>query len=177
MPAQLPVGATRVAAASAAAACALAACATTPRAVAPAPIPFPCAGLTPAAFTGRGLALMRDNGWTVREADSTRGVVRGTRGPVFAGLGENLTVDGPYLLSTAHDGREARVVVQVIETHNHRVIPVQNLNDRSDYADARNFLPVVDGLRSACGAPTSGRLPAAPSTPTPTLPPPGGSRR
>ena len=150
----------------------LAACATTPRAVAPRPLRFACPSVTPAAFAARTGALLREFGWTVRDADSTRGVVRGTRGPVFAGLGENLTVDGPYFLTTAHDGQEARVTVQVIETHQHRVIPVENLGDRSSYADARNFLPVVDGLRTACGAPVSGRIP--PGARVPTLPPGGG---
>jgi hypothetical protein len=62
------------------------------------------------------------------------------------------------------------VTVQSVETHRHRVIPVENLGDRSADADRRNFLPVVDGLRAFCGVPTSGRT-AAPSAP-PTLPPP-----
>jgi hypothetical protein len=146
-----------------------------PRAVAPRPLAWACPRLTPTAFTTRGMTLLRENGWTLREADSTRGVVRATRGPVYAGLGENLTVDGPYLLSTQHDGQQARVSVQVVETHNHRVIPVENLDDRSADADRRNFLPVVDGLRTACGAPTSGRSPAP--SPLPTLPPPGGAGR
>jgi hypothetical protein len=52
------------------------------------------------------------------------------------------------------------------------VVPIENLDDRSNDADRRNFLPVVDGLRGACGAPTSGRTPSAP--PQPTLPPPAG---
>lgn len=154
------------------AAASLAACTSVPRAVPPAPIAFACASLTPPAFASRGLALLRENNWNVREADSTRGLVRGTRGPIFAGLGENLTVDGPYLLSTTHDGREARVLAQVIETHEHRVIPVQNLGDASNEADLRNVLPVIDGLRAACGVPTSGRQPARP--PAPQLPPPHG---
>jgi len=155
-----------------AAAAGAAACATTPRAVSPAPMTFVCASLGPAGFAARGAALLRQYNWTVREADSARGVVRATRGPVYAGLGENLTADGPYLLSTQHDGREARVVVQVVETFRHRVVPIENLDDRSNDADRRNFLPVVDGLRAACGAPTSGRTPSAP--PQPTLPPPAG---
>lgn len=150
------------------------ACVTTPRAVAPSPISVACASLTPPAFVARGTLLLRENGWTLREADSTRGVLRATRGPVYAGLGENITVDGPYFITTVHDGREARVTVQLIETHNHRVIPVENLNDRSNYSDARNFLPVLDGLREACGVPTSGRLPAR--TPPPQLPPGGGGQ-
>ena len=165
----------RAARALAAGATALAAgCATTPRAVPPRPMTFACAAAAPAAFAARGTALLRENGWTLREADSARGVVRATRGPVYAGLGENLTVDGPYLLSTVHDGQQARVSVQLVETHRHRVIPVENLNDRSGDADRRNFLPVVDGLRTFCGAPTSGRTPP-PSAP-PALPPPGDGR-
>ena len=147
----------------------LAACATAPRPVTAAPMGFACAAATPAAFVGRGAALLRENGWTVREADSTAGVVRATRGPVYAGLGENLTADGPYLLSGRHDGRSAQVAVQVVETRQHRVVPVENLDDRSNDADRRNFLPVVDGLRAFCGAPTSGRTPAP--RPPAALPP------
>ena len=141
-----------------------------PRAVEARPITFACAGATPSAFAARGATLLRENGWTIREADSTRGVVRATRGPVYAGLGENLTADGPYLLSTAREGAQARVTVQVVETYQHRVIPVENLDDRSNDADRRNFLPVLDGLRAFCGAPTSGRTP--PARPRDTLPPP-----
>jgi hypothetical protein len=100
--------------------------------------------------------------------------VRATRGPVYAGLGENLTVDGPYLLSTVLEGGQARVTVQSVEVTRHRVVPVENLDDRSRDADRRNFLPVVDGLRTLCSAPTSGRT-AAPAPP-PRLPPPGGGR-
>lgn len=140
-----------------------------PRAVEPRPMAFACAGVTPAAFTARGAQLLREGGWTLREADSTRGVARATRGPVYAGLGENLTADGPYLLSTAHDGRQARVTVQIVETYQHRVIPIENLNDESNDADRRNFLPVVDALRTLCGAPTSGRSGAP--RPRDTLPP------
>jgi hypothetical protein len=157
--------------AAALAAASAAACAAAPRAAAPRPMTFACRA-APAALAARGTALLRENGWTVREADSARGVVRATRGPVYAGLGENLTADGPYLLSTEHDGREARVVVQLVETRRHRVVPVESLDDRSNDADRRNFLPVVDGLRAFCGAPTSGRTP--PAAPAPTLPPPGG---
>jgi hypothetical protein len=152
-----------------AAATAAGACASAPRAVAPRPVSFACTA-APAAFAARGTALLRENGWTLREADSTRGVLRATRGPVYAGLGENLTVDGPYLLSTLHDGRRAQVGVQTIVTYRHRAVPVENLDDRSADADRRNFLPVVDGLRAFCGAPTSGRTPAP--APAPTLPPP-----
>jgi hypothetical protein len=140
-----------------------------PRAVEARPMTFACPSVAPAAFTARGTQLLREGGWTIREADSTRGVVRATRGPVYAGLGENLTADGPYLFSTQHDGQQARVTVQVVETYQHRVIPIENLNDDSNDADRRNFLPVVDGLRTLCGAPTSGRSPAA--RPRDTLPP------
>jgi hypothetical protein len=153
-----------------------AACATAPRPVAPRPIAFACAAVAPAAFAARGAALLRDNGWTLREADSTRGVVRATRGPIYAGLGENLTVDGPYLFSTVLDGGQARVTVQTVEVYRHRVVPVENLGDRSRDADRRNFLPVLDGLRTLCGAPTSGRT-DSPPTRQPQLPPPGGSER
>jgi hypothetical protein len=153
---------------------ALAGCATAPRAVAPRPITFACANVTPAAFAARGTALMRENGWTLREADSTRGIVRATRGPVYAGLGENLTVDGPYLFSTALAGGQAQVIVQSVEVHRHRLVPVENLDDRSRDADRRNYLPVLDGLRTACGAPTSGRTTEPRSQPQ--LPPPGGAR-
>ena len=133
------------------------ACVSVPRAVAPRPITFACPSVTPAAFGARGLALLRENSWTVLAADSTTGAVRGARGPVYAGLGEGLSVDGPYRLSTTHNGREASVLVQEVEIHNHRAIPVHNLNDRSSDADRRNFLAVLDGLRAFCGAPTSGR--------------------
>ncbi len=159
-------------AAAALLAAALAACATAPRAVSPAPITFACPSVTPAAFAARGTELLRQFNWTVREADAAQGVVRATRGPVYAGLGENLTADGPYLLSTRHDGRQARVLVQVVETVQHRVVPIENLDDRSNDADRRNFLPVLDGLRTLCGVPTSGRTPAAPRQPT--LPPSSG---
>ncbi len=143
-----------------------------PRAVTPVPITFACAGVAPAAFAARGASLLRETGWTLREADSARGAVRATRGPVYAGLGENLTADGPYFLSAQHDGAQARVTVQIVETYQHRVIPVENLDDGSNDADRRNFLPVLDGLRTLCGAPTSGRTPAAPRQPT--LPPSSG---
>jgi hypothetical protein len=170
-----PSSSRRAAAAGAClAAAALAGCATAPRAVAPRPLGIACAALAPPAFAARAAALMRETGWTVREADSTRGVVRATRGPILSGLGENLISDGPYLVSTQHDGREARVTAQVFETHDHHVIPVENLSDRSSEADLRNVRPLLDGLRAACGAPTSGRTPAGPRAPT--LPPPGDGR-
>jgi len=165
----------RVAAAGACLAAAiLAGCASAPRPVAPRPVGIACASLTPPAFAARAVALMRENGWTVREADSTRGLARATRGPILSGLGENLVSDGPYLFSTQHDGRDARVTAQVFETHNHHVIPVENLGDRSNEADLRNVRPLLDGLRAACGAPTSGRTPTGPRAPT--LPPPGDGR-
>ncbi|HZF66446.1 MAG TPA: hypothetical protein VEZ47_00195 [Gemmatirosa sp.] len=62
----------------------------------------------------------------------------------------------------------------MFETHNHHVIPVENLGDRSNEADLRNVRPLLDGLRAACGAPTSGRTPTGPRAPT--LPPPGDGR-
>jgi hypothetical protein len=119
----------------------------------PRPISVPC-GVSKDEFITTASHLLQQNGYQIAEANATIGKVQGNHVPVYTGLGENLLVNGPYVLEAIYAGETIIVnVFVVLREQNGKVKVLRTLDESNNTSetDRKFFVPVLNGLRQLCG--------------------------
>jgi hypothetical protein len=117
------------------------------------PIYIPCK-VSKEEFVKTTAQLLTANGYTIAEADGATGRVQGNHVPVYTNLGENVQVNGPYLLDARYARDTIVVNVYMIIKNSDKSVNINRTLDETSTltkeSDRKYFVPILEGLRKAC---------------------------